>query len=347
MNNFTNINIEMIISDTTLDIKKTLEAKKINTFINFNEDSIAKGIRFTLLFLREAMLLNNADIFSQNVNWFLSTTKFHDVPSFLYYESLNNLKSTLVKYLDTKSFEQATNIMSEALENKCHQLLLSESYFDQFGTKKSYCVEYLNFILEFDDENAKKVIFDAYSSSNTILDLYKSILIPVQYEIGRLWQLGRISVSQEHYCTTTTRNIIAILMNNESNIISRPKTFLGTCVDEEHHSMGIKIVSDYFKLSGWKTILLEGNTPVDTIISTVKEQNVDIIGISATMPYTFNAITQYIETIKSVEFKNSPFILVGGLAFNDYPDTWKKVKADGYTKSAEEAVLLAEKLLQN
>ena len=45
----------------------------------------------------------------------------------------------------------------------------------------------------------------------SIRDVYLLVFQPCQREVGRLWEAGRITVAQEHYCTAATQVIMSQL----------------------------------------------------------------------------------------------------------------------------------------
>lgn len=340
-----NLNDDAIIVETIKIFKTRIEDKKFDLYHHINENTLSKGIRFTLLYLKEALLFNNPTIFVENIKWFLESARFHDFHSFIFYDLLDCLKEAFGTYLNQRDSQKLSEIIEEALQRSAGQMVSKESYFDQPGVEKIYCEKYLNGILTFEKEIAKRVLIEALAEFGSLLYIYKHILCPVQYEIGRLWQSGLASVAQEHFCTSVTRELMSYFFYREKMTEPNEKTFLGMCVKDEHHSIGIKMVCDYFNLNGWKTILLDENNPHEDLVDIIISQNVNVIGISTAMPYNFHTVKKYIDIIKGAEMKNRPLILVGGLAFNCFPDVWRQINADGYTKSAEEAFALANRMI--
>ena len=80
--------------------------------------------------------------------------------------------------------------------------------FVQYGT---FAARYLERLLASDRAGAALVIEDALAAGVSVRDIYLTILQPTQYEIGRLWELDRVSVADEHFCTGVSQLVMARL----------------------------------------------------------------------------------------------------------------------------------------
>jgi methanogenic corrinoid protein MtbC1 len=63
------------------------------------------------------------------------------------------------------------------------------------------------------------------------------------------------------------------------------------------------------------------------------------------MFFNVESIARAVRTIRGVDGLNDLNILVGGRPFNQDPELWKQVGADGSARSAQEAVKLANRML--
>jgi len=70
---------------------------------------------------------------------------------------------------------------------------------------------YLKALLETDRGAAREIITAALANGLSIRDLYLRVFQPVQYEVGRLWLLNKVSVVEEHFCTAATQTIMSEL----------------------------------------------------------------------------------------------------------------------------------------
>lgn len=309
-----------------------------------NQEAVYAGVKFTLLYLWEAALMNKPEIFIDNVSWFLSTADSHQFPPFLIRRVFNALKEVLAGHWRDERYAAMSDIL-----DKAEELSVGEdqgSYLEQTGVMKPYCQKYLQLLLGFKKEEARQHILGLVRQQLVdIPTVFHSVLQPVQYEVGRLWQIGAITVAQEHFCTAVTTGVIDTLIESSGMVGTHGKSFLGMCVQGEFHTLGIRLVCSNFALSGWTVLNFEGNTPLEGVIKLAETEKIDVIGISVTMPYHFNIAAGYIRRLKQLPDAIRPKILVGGRAFNNYEDMWEKLGADGYAPEAGDTVRLADALV--
>ncbi|MGW8181629.1 MAG: cobalamin B12-binding domain-containing protein, partial [bacterium] len=123
------------------------------------------------------------------------------------------------------------------------------------------------------------------------------------------------------------------------------KKLVATCVSGELHEIGIRMVSDFFEMAGWDTYYLGANTPLESVLKIIVDQNPDLVCLSATMTFHVGQVAQIITRIRELEDGQRLAIMVGGYPFNVAPGLWKKFGADACAGNAQEAVEVATRLL--
>ncbi len=204
---------------------------------------------------------------------------------------------------------------------------------------------YLDALLAADRRTASRLIMDAIASGVSVRDIYLGVFQPVQREIGRLWQTNRVSVAQEHFCTAATQLIMSqlypyIFSTNRTN-----RRLVATCIGGELHEIGMRMVADFFEMEGWDTYFMGANTPLPSILQTVKERQADLLAISATMTFHVRGVHELIAAVRDMDGGRRVPIMVGGYPFNVSPQLWRTVGADGYAPNAQEAIGVATRLI--
>jgi methanogenic corrinoid protein MtbC1 len=213
------------------------------------------------------------------------------------------------------------------------------------GQMEALSRQYLDLLLSGDRRQASQLILDTVEDGTPVKAIYKQVFQPVQREVGRLWQMNEISVAQEHYCTAATQLIMSQLYPYIFGTARRGRRFLGTCVGGELHEIGVRMVTDFFEMEGWDTLYLGANTPVEGILESLGDGDVDVVGISATMTYHVDRVEFLIQAIREASLPTQPRILVGGYPFNVSSTLWEHVGADGYAPDAEDAIALADEFV--
>ncbi len=205
--------------------------------------------------------------------------------------------------------------------------------------------QYLQALLGGDRHAAGRLVLDAVAGGVPVRDVYLGVLQRAQQEVGRLWQVNRLSVAQEHFCTAATR---ALLSRLAPQVFATPRTgrsLLATCVGGELHDIGLYMVCDFFEMDGWDTHYLGANVPAPQVVEAVARRRPDVLAVSTTMVFHLPAVTRLIAGVRAAEACAGVPVLVGGAPFRLDPDLWRHVGADGGAPDAPGAVAAATRLL--
>jgi signal transduction histidine kinase/methanogenic corrinoid protein MtbC1 len=204
---------------------------------------------------------------------------------------------------------------------------------------------YMELLLAGDRHSASRMITEAVASGVGVRDIYLHVFQRTQHEIGRLWQMGRVSIAQEHFSTASTQMIMGQLYPYVFASERRGLRLVAASVGRELHELGIRMVSDFFEMEGWDTYYLGANMPASSIVAAVEERSPQLLALSATMSFHVDQAAQVIRAVRATDAGAGVKVLVGGHPFNHTPDLWQSVGADGHAMDASQAVLLAEQLV--
>lgn len=203
---------------------------------------------------------------------------------------------------------------------------------------------YFRALLRGDRQLASRLVLQAVESGTSVKHIYLQVFQPAQYEIGRLWQLNRISVAEEHYCTAATQLIMSQLHPHVFSSRRIGRTVVAACVSGDLHELGARMVADFFEMDGWDSYYTGANTSISEILQTVIERSADLLAISATMVHHVADLERLVTLVRQQPACASVNIIVGGAPFNRDPALWRRVGADGSAPDAEAAVALANRL---
>jgi MerR family transcriptional regulator, light-induced transcriptional regulator len=201
---------------------------------------------------------------------------------------------------------------------------------------------YLEALLAADRITAQHVITGALQDGLSIKNLYLGVFQPVQHEVGRLWLINRVSVTEEHFCTAATQTIMSDLYPQIISSVRLGRTLVAACIGAELHEIGVRMVADFFEMEGWDTYYIGAGISNNQILSALEQRQPEILALSATMTYHVPRVREIISIIREAYPTASPRIMVGGLPFNTSPDLWRSVGADVWAADAEMAVREAQ-----
>lgn len=201
--------------------------------------------------------------------------------------------------------------------------------------------EYVRTLLGGFRQAAGQLVFDAADRGESVQQLYLQVLQPALREIGRLWQLKKISVAQEHFCSIATQIVMSQLLLRAPAVERCGRGVVVACVSGDLHELGARMVADFFEMAGWDTYCCGANTPHGAVVQAMVEREADVLAVSATMGCHLHAVQDLIELLRSDPRCAGRHVMVGGHPFNVDPVLWQAVGADGTAADADAAVALA------
>jgi len=329
---------ELEIATAAIDLHYSLHPELEEYYGKEGRETCRKEAQGHLLNLAESILASSQTLFKNHVAWALETLVSHHIPADNLAVSLNCIKQILAQRLPIENYIIAAKFMNDALLQLEGQAISQASYLQSDTPFSKLAIRYLGHLIDGDQAAASQLILDKVNSGISIRDIYLHVFQPVQYEIGLLWQQDKLTVAQEHYCTATTQLIMSQLHKHVFQTKKNGFKLLATCISEELHEIGMRMVADFFEMDGWETYYLGANTPVSSILDTLRSQRPHLLMLSATMACHVHTITELIAAIRADQELKNQKIMVGGNPFNAAPDLWKEVGADTYAKDAASAL---------
>lgn len=173
--------------------------------------------------------------------------------------------------------------------------------------------KYLDALLEGDQCRCRELFEDWLASGVELSIVYQDLVQRSLYDVGSLWEMGKVSVATEHLATAITESLLNLVY---PRLFLRPrngKVAVVSSLANEHHQIGGKIVADMFELHGWRSHYLGANTPPRDLFELVRTKKPDAVALSLTVYLGFDTLYQAASELHN-SFPETP-ILVGGQAF--------------------------------
>lgn len=195
------------------------------------------------------------------------------------------------------------------------------------------------------DQATSTLLGELHAGRLTIERLYLEILQPVLYEVGRRWQANEITIAHEHFVSAAAQSLMSRLYPQLFATTRRGRALVSACVGDEHHEIGLRMVTDLFELNGWDTYYLGTRLPAKAILAAVAARGAHALALSVTIPEHREDTRELILALRSSPGIATTIVLVGGAAFSA-PGSWREVGADGYASDAMTAVHLANQIFE-
>lgn len=128
----------------------------------------------------------------------------------------------------------------------------------------------------------------------------------------------------------------------ESGVEPKGTVVIGT-VRGDLHDIGKNLVAMMLEGGGFRVVDLGVDVAPEAFVEAVKENNAQIVGLSALLTTTMPAMKDTIEAFKEAGIRDQVAIMIGGAPVTqDYAD---EIGADGYAPDAASAVDKAQELV--
>jgi MerR family transcriptional regulator, light-induced transcriptional regulator len=301
-----------------------------------------------VLYLQESLATGDAAIFIDHVGWAQIRNSSTGLPGVALPAILAVLQEVLREELSPDLFKKSDDYIAKSIAFLTTAPTEIPSFLADGDSSGGAAGMYLDALLSGDRDLARSIISDQVRKGGTERDIYHRVLEPVLHEAGRLWQIQKISIAEEHFITGQIQLELARLADQyragSRNVKRRGKTLVAASVAEELHEIGIRMVTDFFEMDGWDTYYIGANTPAPGLILAAREQKADVVALSSTMAWHLPRVDYLIRSLRGDRETRHVKIIVGGYPFNLVPDLWQKIGADAYAGSAEEAVAAGNRL---
>ena len=168
-------------------------------------------------------------------------------------------------------------------------------------------------------------------------------LIPAVNKVGELFEQKKYFLPQLISGATVMDMAIAYLtpLLNEDKTQKEKGTVVMATVEGDIHDIGKNLVVLMLKNYGYRVIDLGKDVPKEVIIETAIKEKADVIGLSALMTTTMMRMKDVVDEVKNKKL-NVKVIIGGAVVSQSFAD---EIGADGYSKDANDAVKLVERLL--
>lgn len=203
-----------------------------------------------------------------------------------------------------------------------------------------YCNELESVLLMIDKDAARKLLIDASGDGNAI-EIASRIITATLQKIGDHWEDGSVALSQVYMSGVICEEIIDELLPAGKAIrLNQPKMAIG--VFEDYHLLGKRIVYSSLRASGFELTDLGGGLTIDSLVETVRKEQIEILLLSVLMLPSALHIKELKQRLEGMNV----LLVVGGAPFRLDEELWKEVGADGFGKDSSEAIQVVTKLME-
>lgn len=312
-----------------------------------------RNIESRLADLAAALIAGHDTLFIDQVEWAKAAfaaragdDSIHDLR-----ESLIAMADVLERELPSAQGSRSSAIVRRAIDrlDSAPEYVPSRLHADTPHGRLA--AKYLLSILEGDRHAAAELVLSAARGTDpdlvrpSVLEIFESVLLPVQHELGRMWQMNETSVGEEHFATSTTQMVVSLLYPFHQRKPRNGFTVVAGSVDGNAHEIGVRMLADLLEADGWRVIFLGASVPAEDCAQAAHDFGANLIAVSASLATQIPDIIRTVRAARGIG-KAPPRILVGGAAFaGGNRDSWRSTGADGFAHDLRSGLSEATRLV--
>jgi 5-methyltetrahydrofolate--homocysteine methyltransferase len=191
----------------------------------------------------------------------------------------------------------------------------------------------------------KELISQAINDKIPVDQLLNKALMPAMKAVGAKFEVSECSLPEMLIAAQALKAGMEVLkpVILKQGLKLMGKFAVGT-VKGDIHDIGKSIVKMLFEGAGFEVLDLGTDTAREKFVGAVKDQKVQLLGLSSLLTSTMPEMSRVIASLKEAGLRDQVKVLVGGAPLTEEYST--QIGADGYAADAIRAVGRARQLLK-
>ncbi|MFW6006301.1 MAG: cobalamin B12-binding domain-containing protein [Candidatus Bipolaricaulota bacterium] len=189
------------------DIKSLIGDNPLQTMYENHENHVR--------FMANVFKLNDYDLLIRTVGWVYRTYKRHGFFYDYFPVELKAWSEAVKKELEPENAEEVNEIYSFMLENHREFINLAESEretgLEELDKDREVAESFLEALLAGNHGRSLEIARDNVHSPDDVRAFFKNVIRPAMYEVGKRWEMGKISVAEEHLASSIVSRVLAAI----------------------------------------------------------------------------------------------------------------------------------------
>jgi methanogenic corrinoid protein MtbC1 len=220
------------------------------------------------------------------------------------------------------------------------------------GISRDEIVAFTQTLLAKDVTAANVIVAELREVGCTIDAIYLQLLAPSARYLGELWEADTCNFSEVTLCLWRIQTMLYDLSPAfQSDAMLRAaapieRRILIANLPGHQHTLGISIVSEFFRREGWVTLTIPSPQPRE-IQDSLSADWFDVLALSAGTDREINDLQKTVEAARKTSRNPRLAIMVGGALLLRRPELVSILGADGTADDADSALTMAANLVQH
>jgi methanogenic corrinoid protein MtbC1 len=193
---------------------------------------------------------------------------------------------------------------------------------------------YIDDAVRGDRRPAVRIVLDLFAEGADGELIVDDLLAPAQREVGERWYRNELTVADEHIATGVCAAALDALVGEASisDVEGEGHTVVA-CAEGDWHSLAAQMFGESLRERGVGVTVLGASTPAGLVIDFLTRRGADSLAVSCSLPLFFPGVTRLVD----VAHREGIPVIVGGRALGDGPERARRLGADAWASSAEQA----------
>lgn len=285
-----------------------------------------------------ALAMKDARIFLEYLGWLRSVLCSRRYCLEYSRDSIGLLRDYLLRIIEYPHRPAVADLMNQGIRFFNQGQPSESDLLASTGAHTDTARGFAQLLLDGRRREAKGQLEEALRDGLSYVETSVDIVQPAMYEVGRLWQSNRITITQEHLATAIAHNALAQMFNEAEFLAPNGRRAAFACVAGNFHTLGLRMVCDAFDIAGWDVDYLGSGAPEGDLLTLLDQRRPDMLGLSVSMPYHVLTLRQLIPMIKAELGSACPAITAGGLPLRHSREMRENLNLDAWYEDAKQAV---------
>ena len=197
-----------------------------------------------------------------------------------------------------------------------------------------------------DDQKTVELVKDALEKKTSAVDILNLGLIPGVQALSSLFKDGQAYLPEILISVRAMNRGLELLQADLGAVdLNKMGTVVLGTVEGDIHDIGKNLVGMMLKSNGFDVVDIGVDVPADSFINAVKENDADIVAMSALLTTTMPSFKTVIDALRESALRENIKIMIGGASVSqDYAD---EIGADGFAPDCVSAVDEAFRLMKH
>ena len=193
------------------------------------------------------------------------------------------------------------------------------------------------------DERAAHALMTSMLSIYPVEQVCTELIVPMLWQIGQLWEEGKITVSIEHFASAYFRGLLTNLLHATPSPTSSP-LIISCCAPGEPHELAPLILALFLRRANLRVAFLGQSIETAGLLHTIQHLSPALICVSLTISAYLPALIDLGQRISALP-SSRPIFAFGGQVFIHYKQLIDQVPGTYLDGSFSEVVATISQLI--